>query len=146
MDTESFLDALYSAPSFRLTHLNLSKSYLDPAIIPRIFSSPQIIHLRSLALNCNPLVKKDIIEQLSDSLQTKNLQTLELRHLGLTNHDLSALCRGKWLGELDRFDIRCNPFLKLENILRCEGVELQGLRGVRHLLMDKDVLNSLNRN
>ena len=146
LDLENFLEKIYSMPSFKLSDLNLSKTYLSSEIIPRIFSSPQIIYLRSLALNCNPIVKNNFIEELKDSLQTKNLKNLQLRHLNFSNSDLINLCKGKWLGDIEKLDLRCNPDLKIENIIICEGNELQGLKAIRQLLMDNDFLTSLNRN
>lgn len=142
LSLETFLCKLYSKPSFQISRLDLSRTYLSPSIIPQIFSSPQIIYLRKLALNCNPIVKVQLIDELQDSLQTKNLQVLELRHFGLSNGDLTRLCQGKWLGDLDTFDIRSNPSLSVEKVALCEGLELQNLKAVQCLLMDGDFFNS----
>ena len=145
LDLEPFLEKVYLVPSIRLAHLNLARTYLLPEVVARIFSSPQIIHLRSLVLNCNPILKQLVIEELRDSLHTKNLKQLELKHMDFSNEDLMQLNEAKWLGDLQKLDLRCNPRLKIEKIILCEGKELSGIKAIRHLLMDNDSLNFLNR-
>ena len=146
LDLESFLDKIYLMPSFKLAELNLSRTYLSAKIIARIFLSPQIIYLRNLSLNCNPIVKEQIINQLKNSLHTKNLKNLEMRNMNFNNNDLLSLSKGKWLGDFDKLDLRCNSELNLNDIILCEGNELEGIKSIRSLLMDNDSMNPLDHN
>ena len=77
------------------------------------------------------------MQVLSQSIKIKNLNSLEIRHLAVTNEDLASLTKNKSLNNLQSLDLRNNTLLDMEALLREDKYELESLKRIQTLLISQ---------